>query len=473
MENENTIAGVASGMGGGIGIIRISGNRALEVTGKIFRTKKFVDKDSGKLKGMSEWDCNYFLKKPSHTISYGFITDGSSIIDEVIVLLMKAPNSYTKEDVIEIDAHGGPFVVKKILELLIKNGVRSAGPGEFTKRAFLNGRIDLSQAEAVMQIIASKSSFALDSAVKQLEGRVSGYIERIRQEILNNLGFIEAALDDPEHYNLDGYRENILQDTENEINKLNNLVKCFDDGRMKSEGINTVIVGKPNAGKSSLMNLLLDEERAIVTNIAGTTRDIIEETVYLDNIVLNLVDTAGIHETNDLVENIGVSKAINYLEKADFVIYVVDSSVALDESDRQIIGLLKNKTGVVLMNKSDLNATLSEDDIKNCLNWDCIEFSNETKQGLEKLGEYIKNSFLHGDITFNDQIYLTSIRHKEAVEDALNSLLQVRDTINSGMPEDFFTIDMMDAYRKLGLINGETASEDLVNKIFQDFCMGK
>lgn len=472
MESGSTIAGIASGMGGGIGIIRISGSKSLEIAGKIFRTKKFIDKNGKKLKDM-EWDNSYFVKKQTHTISYGFITDGSSIIDEVIVLLMKAPNSYTKEDVIEIDAHGGPFVVKKILELLLKNGARLAEPGEFTKRAFLNGRIDLSQAEAVMKIIASKSSFALDSAVKQLEGSVSSYIEDIRQELLHNLGFIEAALDDPEHYDLDEHRNDILKDTEDEINKLNALVKRFDDGRMKSEGINTVIVGKPNAGKSSLMNLLLDEERAIVTNVAGTTRDIIEETVYFDNIVLNLVDTAGIHETNDLVENIGVDKAITYLEKADFVIYVVDASIPLEQADRQIINLLKNKTGVVLMNKSDLNVKLSEEDIKNKLNWDCIEFSNETKQGLKNLSEYIKDSFLHGDITFNDQVYLTSIRHKEAVEDALHSLIQVRDTINLGMPEDFFTIDMMDAYRKLGLINGETASEDLVNKIFKDFCMGK
>lgn len=475
MQDNNTIAGIASGMGGGIGVIRISGNKSLEIAGKIFRTKKFVDKKNGKLKDNLIWDYNYFLKKQTHTISYGFIIDDNSIIDEVIVLLMKAPNSYTKEDVVEIDVHGGVFVVKKILELLLKNGARLAEPGEFTKRAFLNGRIDLSQAEAVMKIIASKSNFALDSAVKQLEGSVSEYIEKIRQEILHNLGFIEAALDDPEHYNLDEHREDILKDTKDEINKLDALLKSFDNGRMKSEGINTVIVGKPNAGKSSLMNLLLDEERAIVTNVAGTTRDIIEETVYLDNIVLNLVDTAGIRKTNDIVENIGVDRAINYLEKADFVIYVVDASVSLDESDRQIIKLLKskNKIGVVLMNKSDLNVKLTEDDIKSNLNWDCIEFSNETKQGLKRLSEYIKNSFLHGDITFNDQIYLTSIRHKEAVEDALNSLIQVKNTIDLNMPEDFFTVDMMDAYKKLGLINGETASEDLINKIFKDFCMGK
>lgn len=474
MQND-TIAGIAGGMGGSIGIIRVSGSKTMDAVGKIFRTKKYVDRDTGKVKTGSLWDCSYFYNKETHTISYGFITDGNSIIDEVMVLLMKAPASYTKEDVVEIDSHGGPFVVKKILGLLFKNGVRPAEPGEFTKRAFLNGRIDLSQAEAVMKIISSKSEFALNSAVRQLEGTVSGYIEETRQEILQNLGLIEAALDDPEHYDLDKYRDGILNDVENEIEKLQGLLKRFDDGRMKSEGINTVIVGKPNAGKSSLMNLLLDEERAIVTDVAGTTRDIIEETVYLDNIVLNLVDTAGIHETDDIVENIGVGRAISYLENSDFVIYVVDSSLPLEDADTKIINLLKdkNKTGVVLMNKSDLDTIVTETEIKKRLDWDCIEFSNETKSGLQKLSDYIKNSFLHGNISFNDQIYLTSIRHKEAVEDALKSLLQVKDTINSGMPEDFFTIDMMDAYKKLGLINGETASEDLINKIFKDFCMGK
>lgn len=470
---SDTIAGIASGMGGGIGIIRVSGNDTLEIVGKVFRTKKYVDRNLGKVNTELDWKYDYFISKETHTISYGFIVDDDNIIDEVMVLLMKAPNSYTREDVIEIDAHGGPFVVRKILELLLKNGAKLAEPGEFTKRAFLNGRIDLSQAEAVMKIISSKNDFALNSAVKQLEGSISKYIEEIRQEILYNLGLIESALDDPEHYDLDEYRHEILNDVIDEIDKLSKLLNHFDDGRLKSEGINTVIVGKPNAGKSSLMNLLLDDERAIVTNIAGTTRDIIEEKVYLDNIVLNLVDTAGIHETENLVENIGVNKAKDYLQNADFVIYVVDSSKAMDEDDEQIISLLHDKVGIVLMNKSDLEVKLSKNDIKDKLNWECIEFSNETKLGLNKLSDYIKNSYLNGDITFNDQIYLTNIRHKEAVEDALRSLKQVKKTIDDRMPEDFFTIDMMDAYKKLGLINGETASEDLVNKIFSEFCMGK
>lgn len=469
--DKDTIAGIASGMGGGIGIIRVSGDAALKLAGKIFRTKKYLQNDK---KNSEKWDEEYFAKKQSHTIQYGFIVDKKeNIVDEVMVLLMKGPNSYTREDVVEIDAHGGAFLVQKILHLLLKAGARLAEPGEFTKRAFLNGRIDLSQAEAVMKMISSKNEFALDSAVKQLEGSVSGYIEEIRQEILHNLGYIETALDDPEHYDLEGFPEEILQTTKKEIDKLEKLLKNFDNGRMKSEGINTVIVGKPNAGKSSLMNVLLDEERAIVTNVAGTTRDILEETVYLGNIVLNLVDTAGIHDTEDVVEHIGVKKAKDSVGKADFIIYVVDSSKKLDENDEEIIELIRDKKGIVLLNKSDLTPVLTKADIKEKLHWDCILFSSETGDGLEQLETYIQESFLGGNITYNDQIYLTNIRHKEAVENAVISLKQVVQTIEDGMPEDFYTIDMMDAYRRLGLINGETATEDLVNKIFKDFCMGK
>ncbi len=464
---EDTIVGIASGMGGGIGIIRISGEDSLKLAGEIFRTKK-------SLNNKEEWNEEFFESKKSHTIHYGFIVDDEeSVVDEVMVLLMKGPNSYTREDVVEIDSHGGSYVLQKILQLLIKKGGRLAEPGEFTKRAFLNGRIDLSQAEAVMKMISSENDFALNSAIHQLEGSVSKYIEEIRQQILHDLGYIEAALDDPEHMSLDGFAEELLEKTKSEVNQLSQLLDNFDNGRMKSEGINTVIVGKPNAGKSSLMNLMLDEDRAIVTNIAGTTRDILEEKVYLGNIILNLIDTAGIHKTEDIVENMGVNKAVDYLEKADFIIYVVDSSEELSEADDQIVQLLQNKMGVILLNKSDLEQKVSEEEVKEKLNWDVIPFSNETKDGLNKLEEYIKTSFLKGDITYNNQIYLTNLRHKEAVEIAKRSLQQVVQTIEDGMPEDFYTIDMMDAYKQLGLINGTTASEDLVNKIFKEFCMGK
>jgi len=340
-----TIASIASGMGGGIGVIRISGDDALTVAGKIFRKRSQIDLTSECEKDGIQYDDKYFWKKESHTIHYGFIVDNGKVIDEVMVLLMKKPNSYTREDVVEIDSHGGPFIVKKILETVLKNGAVLAEPGEFTKRAFLNGRIDLAQAEAVMKLISSENNYALDSALSQLEGNLSKYIENIRQDILHDTGYIEAALDDPEHYELGEFRFELKDRLQNDREKLNELIEHFDDGRMKSEGINTVIVGKPNAGKSSLMNLLLDEDRAIVTNVAGTTRDILEERVKLGDVILNLVDTAGIHETNDIVENIGVNKAIEYADKCDFIIYVVDSSERLDDADFKIIDILQQKKG--------------------------------------------------------------------------------------------------------------------------------
>ena len=468
-----TIASIASGMGGGIGVIRISGDDALTVAGKIFRKRSQIDLTSECEKDGIQYDDKYFWKKESHTIHYGFIVDNGKVIDEVMVLLMKKPNSYTREDVVEIDSHGGPFIVKKILETVLKNGAVLAEPGEFTKRAFLNGRIDLAQAEAVMKLISSENNYALDSALSQLEGNLSKYIENIRQDILHDTGYIEAALDDPEHYELGEFRFELKDRLQNDREKLNELIEHFDDGRMKSEGINTVIVGKPNAGKSSLMNLLLDEDRAIVTNVAGTTRDILEERVKLGDVILNLVDTAGIHETNDIVENIGVNKAIEYVDKCDFIIYVVDSSERLDDADFQIIDILQQKKGVILMNKSDLNPVITVEDIQKKLNWECITFSNETKQGMKELENYVNNSFLDGNISFNNQVYLTGIRHKEAVISAIESINAVLQAIDDDMPEAFYTIDMMDAYKELGLINGETASEDLVNKIFKEFCMGK
>ena len=466
----DTIVGIASGMGGGIGVIRVSGPDAFHVAGCIFRTKKYLNSSRKKA-----WDNDYLLKKESHTIQYGFIIDeNDEVLDEVILLLMKAPRSYTCEDVVEIDCHGGSLVLQKILKLLIRKGARLAEPGEFTKRAFLHGRIDLSQAEAVMKMISSKSEFALDTAVRQLEGSLSKYIFEIREVLLYHMGEIESALDDPEHYSLEGYSVRLKRVIEEQMEKLDFLLKNFDNGRMKSEGIQTVIVGKPNAGKSSLMNLLLDEERAIVTNVAGTTRDILEESFRLGDLVLNLVDTAGIRETEDTVESIGVKKAVDYLKQADFVIYVVDISDSFHDEDREIISLLSEKKGVILLNKSDVE-TESEFDFSpfSVLGWKKILFSAKEGSGLKELEQYITELFLKGEISYNDQVYLTSVRHKEAVEQARESLNQVLFGISDGMPEDVLMVDLMDAYSGLGLIGGETASEDLVNKIFEEFCMGK
>lgn len=469
---KDTIAGIASGMGGGIGVIRISGEDALKVIGEIFRCKNNIV--SGKINPLADWDEDYFYHQNSHTIHYGFIVnDDGNVLDEVMVLVMKNPKSYTCEDVIEIDSHGGPFLVQKILELILKHNVRLAEPGEFTKRAFLNGRIDLSQAEAVMNMISSKNDFALDSAINQLEGRVSQFIQTLRDKLLYQMGYIESALDDPEHYSLDGFSESLYSVVSEIDQELTSLLNRFEQGRLKSEGINTVIIGKPNAGKSSLMNLLMDEERAIVTNIAGTTRDILEETVHLGNIILNLVDTAGIHETEDLVESLGVEKAKECIMGADFIIYVVDVNDEFSDADQQIIDLIQGKKGIILFNKSDLDIKINFDLYKDALGWDYLSFSSTKGNGLTELEEYITSKYLQGDITYNDQIYITNVRHKDAVYSAHESLVQVLQAIDDGMTEDIFMVDLMDAYRSLGLINGETATEDLVNKIFKEFCMGK
>lgn len=466
---EKTIVGIASAAGGGIGIIRVSGSESMKIVDSIFHPGKFNNEENEAL-----IDKSYLQQQKSHTIHYGFIIDDNNeVVDEVMVSVMKAPATYTREDVVEINCHGGNYILQRVMQLLLEKGAFLAEPGEFTKRAFLNGRIDLSQAEAVMKMISSKNEFALQSAVKQLEGSVSKYIQQIREQILYEMGRIESALDDPEHYDLTGYSDELFDKTEQQIVSLQRLLDRFENGRMKSEGINTVIVGKPNAGKSSLMNILLDEDRAIVTDIAGTTRDALQESVRLGGLMLNLIDTAGIHNTEDTVEKIGVDRAKQYIEQADFILFVVDGSEEWSDEDEQIIPLIAQKKGVILLNKADLKAKVSEQLLKDKLSWDTIAFSNETKQGLQQLEQYITDKFERGDLQFNDQICLTSIRHKNAVMQAVNALHRVEQSIKDGMPEDFFTIDLMEAYQQLGLINGDTATEDLVNKIFEEFCMGK
>lgn len=466
---EKTIVGIASAAGGGIGIIRVSGSESMKIVDSIFHPGKFNNEENEAL-----IDKSYLQQQKSHTIHYGFIIDGNNeVVDEVMVSVMKAPATYTREDVVEINCHGGNYILQRVMQLLLEKGAFLAEPGEFTKRAFLNGRIDLSQAEAVMKMISSKNEFALRSAVKQLEGSVSKYIQQIREQILYEMGRIESALDDPEHYDLTGYSDELFDKTEQQIVSLQRLLDRFENGRMKSEGINTVIVGKPNAGKSSLMNILLDEDRAIVTDIAGTTRDALQESVRLGGLMLNLIDTAGIHNTEDTVEKIGVDRAKQYIEQADFILFVVDGSEEWSDEDEQILPLIAQKKGIILLNKADLKAKVSELFLKDKLSWDTIAFSNETKQGLQQLEQYITDKFERGDLQFNDQICLTSIRHKNAVMQAVNALHRVEQSIKDGMPEDFFTIDLMEAYQQLGLINGDTATEDLVNKIFEEFCMGK
>ena len=454
----DTIAAIATAMSSsGIGIIRISGEDAVTITEKIFRMKNG--------KKLSEM--------PTHTIHYGHICDGEEVIDEVMVLLMRGPKSYTREDTVEIDCHGGVYVTRRVLETVIRYGARPAEPGEFTKRAFLNGRIDLSQAESVIDVIHAKNEFALKSSMKQLSGSVSNAIKEIRGTVLHEIAFIESALDDPEHISLDGYPEQLQGIVEEVSGKIEKLLSTSDNGKILKEGISTVIVGKPNAGKSSLLNTLLGEERAIVTDIAGTTRDVLEEQINLNGIILNIIDTAGIRDTEDVVEKIGVDKAKKYVKGADLIIYVVDSSTALDENDFEIMELLRDKTAVVLMNKSDLQPVTTAEEVKSHLDKTVISISAKEQVGIDTLEETIKELFFHGEVTFNDEVYITNIRHKTALQEALNSLHLVVQSIRDGMPEDFYSIDLMNAYEELGSIVGEAVEDDLVNEIFSKFCMGK
>ena len=457
-----TIAAIASAMtNSGIGIIRISGEDAFDVIDKIYRSQK-----GNKLLSQCK----------SHTIHYGHIYDEDEIIDEVMVLLMRAPNSYTREDTVEIDCHGGTLVMRRILEVVLKNGARPAEPGEFTKRAFLNGRIDLSQAESVMDVISSKNDFALKSSMQQLNGALTGKIKEIRGKIIHEIAFIESALDDPEHISIDGYGENLLIIIEKLMQKMNQMIASSENGSLLKEGINTVIVGKPNAGKSSLLNALVGRERAIVTDIAGTTRDVLEEQINLNGITLNIMDTAGIRSTEDVVEKIGVDKALSLVDKSDFIIYVVDTSTVLDENDEKIIDAIREKKAIILLNKSDLIQVTGEDEIKEKLSGadhKMIAISAKENLGIDVLEETITEMFFHGTISFNDEVYITNIRHKNALIQAVESLKLVKQSVENGMPEDFYSIDLMNAYEELGTIIGEAVEGDLVNEIFSKFCMGK
>ena len=455
----DTITAIASAMSpSGIGIIRISGPDAMDVIDRIYRSKN----GKKKIKEVS-----------SHTIHYGFIMDGETVIDEVLVMIMQGPHTYTGEDTVEIDCHGGVLAMRKVLETVIKYGARPAEPGEFTKRAFLNGRIDLSQAEAVMDVISAKSEYALKSSLSQLKGSVQRSIQEIRSKIIYHIAYIESALDDPEHISVDGYGETLEEDLLPLRKTIQKLLKSADEGKMIHEGIKTVILGKPNAGKSSLLNILVGEEKAIVTDIAGTTRDILEEQIVLQGISLRMIDTAGIRDTQDTVEKIGVEKARKSAADADLILYVVDASVPLDENDENIMALLQNKKAIVLLNKSDLDTVVDEDCLKNMVNAPVLWISAKQESGIRELEDTIKELFFTGEINFNDEVYITNIRHKTALEEADRSLSLVEDSIQMGMPEDFFTIDLMSAYESLGQIIGEAVGEDLVNEIFSKFCTGK
>ena len=489
----NTIAAISTALSdSGIGIIRVSGSEALSSVNRIFVNAKYERK---------------LLGYKTHTIHYGYIVDydyickyddlhanidfsegklsedvRNHILDEVMVSVMKGPHSFTKEDVVEINCHGGVMMVKKILENVIKTGVRVAEPGEFTKRAFLNGRIDLSEAEAVMDIIHSKSEFALKNSVKQLKGSLSQKIKELRSKLIYEIAYIESALDDPEHYDLTEYPEELRKKILLIQDDIAKLIDSFENGKVWSEGINTVIVGKPNAGKSSLLNAIVGTDRAIVTDIPGTTRDTIEENVMFQGINLHMIDTAGIRNTEDTVEKIGVQKSIDHIEDADLVLYVVDSSVPLSEEDMDIMNLVKNRKCIVLLNKNDLEQIVSENVIREMFSYidanafenvHIISSSTMKENGMDAFSKLLSDLFINGYVKMNDEVVITNIRHKEALMAAEESLQKVLESIDMCMPEDFFSIDLMSAYSSLGYIIGEEVGDDLVQEIFTKFCMGK
>lgn len=467
----DTIAAIATAVSdSGIGIIRISGSDALLVADKVYRSPKNQKKLS---------------QAASHTIHYGYIYDEDELIDEVMVAVMRSPHSYTTEDTVEINCHGGILVMNRILETVLHYGARLAQPGEFTKRAFLNGRIDLSKAEAVMDLIHSKNEFAMKASVNQLKGSVSAKVRSLREDILYEIAFIESALDDPEHISLEGYPDKLMAKTRGLSQELKKLIDSADNGKMLKDGIRTVILGKPNAGKSSLLNVLVGEDKAIVTSVAGTTRDVLEESIKLHGIGLNMIDTAGIRNTEDEVEKIGVEKARKYANQADLVIYVVDSSRELDENDEEIIELIRDKKVIVLLNKTDLESVVTEEQIKDKFreiyegeekhddSLHVIRTSTKDNTGIDEFEKTIQDMFFAGRIAVNDEIYITNQRHKEALVEAYDSLKMVQKSLEDEMPEDFYSIDLMSAYAALGRIIGEEVGEDLVNEIFSKFCMGK
>ena len=455
----DTIAAISTPLNNsGIGIVRMSGDEAVMIADKVFRKK-----GHGKLSDAV-----------SHTIHYGHIWDETGMIDEVLVMLMRGPKTFTAEDTVEINCHGGVYVMKRVLRALLKNGAVMATPGEFTKRAFLNGRIDLSQAEAVMDLIQSQNNYAMEASLSQLGGEISAIIRELREKIIFEIAYIESALDDPEHISLEDYGDNLREKVSGLLITCEKLKSSFKNGRIIREGINTVILGKPNAGKSSVMNRMLGEERAIVTDVAGTTRDTLEESVNLDEFTLNMIDTAGIHETEDKVEKIGIERALSSAQKADLILYIIDSTEGVSEEDIDLLKKLQDKPIILLWNKTDRSSEkeLDRNQLAGFVS-EIIKFSAISGEGLSELIDLLKQMFYDGDISVKHELYITNERHYDALVQTIDSLKLVIDSIDQGLSEDFYSIDMMNAYSSLGLIIGESMEDDLVNEIFAKFCMGK
>lgn len=462
INNKDTIAAIATPAGNsGIGIIRISGDNAIETADKVIRSR------SGK--SLDLFSVN------SHTVHYGYVYDDEKkeILDEVLCTVYRTPRSYTSEDTVEINCHGGMFVLNRVLSLILSKGIRLAEPGEFTRRAFLNGRIDLSQAESVMDLISSENEFSRSNSLSQLRGSIKETVTEIREIIIHETAFIEAALDDPENYDIDDdHKRKLKEKINNILLSLSDILKNSDNVRFLKNGINTVITGKPNVGKSSLLNMFAGYDRAIVTNVPGTTRDVITERVSVDEIILNIIDTAGIHESDDEVENIGIKKAEGEIERSDLVLFMTDASGNLDEEDIDILRKLNNKTCIAILNKTDKGIVLNDHIIKDISDIPVIQMSIKEKTGINELKEKIKELFIKEEIR-NDEIYITNKRQEELFRKAYNSLMMVNNSIDDNMSEDVYTVDLMDAYFFLGEIIGEDISDDLADRIFSEFCMGK
>lgn len=459
MKEFDTIAAISTAVGSsGISIIRISGDKALEIVDKIF-----VAKNNRSIKDMN-----------SYTMRYGTIVglEDRNIIDEVIVSYMKGPKSFTAEDVVEINCHGGAYPTKSVLEEVLKSGARIAEPGEFSKRAFLNGRVDLSQAEAIMDIINSKTEISMKSAVEQSKGKISSEITKLREKLLEMIAHIEATVDYPEDDLEEMTGEKVSHDVRNILSEVDGLINTADEGKILREGLNTVIVGKPNVGKSSLLNLLLKEKRAIVTDIPGTTRDVIEEYINISGVPIKIVDTAGIRKTEDEVEKIGVEKSKEKIEDADLIIFMVDSSKGIDSEDINIINEIKDKKHIILLNKCDLSKNMDKNKLK-CLDTEyVVDFSTKTGQGLNKLKDLIKELFFKGDIN-SKELIITNSRHKDALIRAKKSLESALLALKNTDAIDLASIDIRNAWTYLGEITGDTLEEDLIDKIFKNFCLGK
>ncbi len=458
---ENTVAAISTPMGtGGIAVVRMSGKTAVDILKNVFIPAG--NKNVSEIK--------------SHTVTYGHIIDDGSIVDEVLVIVMLAPRTYTRENVVEINCHGGIRVAESVLAALIKNGACIAMPGEFTKRAFLNGRIDLSQAEAVIDLINAKTELSRKASVDRLKGRLSEKIKELREEIISMTARIEVNIDYPEHDDGDISFNFIFDKTKDIIRSIEHLYNTADIGKIIKEGINTVIVGKPNVGKSSLMNCLVDEDRAIVTDIPGTTRDVLEESINIGGIPLNIIDTAGIRDTKDIIEKMGVEKSMEYAETADFVFFVIDGSRELEKEDFRILELIKEwgKKTVVILNKCDLERKADINKIYEYIDEKyVISISAKNNIGTDVLFERVRKLFFDGEIDINNEVIISNERNKESLFNAKKSLLNVIDTIEKKMPQDFLSMDLLDAYGFLGEIIGEKVGEDVIDKIFSEFCLGK